>query len=110
MWIHVDVERASREMPDGKTIAHGLLVLSLVPGLAQTIYKVKRRSRALNYGLNRVRYTGQVQVGSRVRTHQTIKAVDVIEGGARITSEHLVEIEGRSRPALVAETLVVMYD
>jgi len=63
-WIHVDVERAKREMPGGKTIAHGYLTLSLVPRLAQTIYRVKNRSRGLNYGSNRIRFTGQAGCAS----------------------------------------------
>ena len=64
-WIHVDVERAKTEMPGGKTIAHGWLTLSLVPRLASTIYRVKNRSRGVNYGANRVRFTGMVPAGSR---------------------------------------------
>ena len=59
-WIHVDVERCKKEMPGGKTIAHGWLTLSLVPRLAATIYRVKQRSRGINYGANRVRFTGPV--------------------------------------------------
>jgi len=59
-WIHVDVERCKKEMPGGKTIAHGWLTLSLVPRLASTIYRVKQRSRGINYGANRVRFTGPV--------------------------------------------------
>jgi acyl dehydratase len=66
-WIHVDVERATREMPGGKTIAHGWLTLSLVPRLASTLYRVKHRSRGINYGANRVRFTGMVPAGSRIR-------------------------------------------
>ncbi len=69
-WIHVDVERAKREMPGGKTIAHGYLTLSLVPRLAATLLRVRKRSRGLNYGSNRVRFTGQVPAGSRVRLRQ----------------------------------------
>src|ERR1700694_540210 len=80
-WIHVDVERAKREMPGGKTIAHGYLTLSLVPRLAQTIYRVKNRSRGLNYGSNRIRFTGQVPAGSRIRLRQKIKAVEPVDGG-----------------------------
>src|SRR3974390_1088899 len=49
-WIHVDVERAKREMPGGKTIAHGYLTLSLVPRLGQTILRVTGITRGLNYG------------------------------------------------------------
>jgi acyl dehydratase len=109
-WIHVDVERARREMPGGKTIAHGYLTLSLVPRLAQTIYRVKKRSRGLNYGSNRIRFTGQVPAGSRIRLRQKIKAVDPVEGGVRITSESTVEVEGTERPALVAETISMQFD
>src|SRR6476659_1734040 len=109
-WIHVDVERAKREMPGGKTIAHGFLTLSLVPRLGQTIYRVKHRSRGLNYGSNRVRFTGQVQAGSRIRLRQKIKSVEPVEGGVRITSENTVEVEGNSRPALVAETISMQFD
>lgn len=110
-WIHVDVERARREMPDGKTIAHGYLTLSLLPRLAATLYRVKKRSRGLNYGSNRVRFTGQVPAGSRIRLHQTIKSVEPVEGGGvRITSESTVEVEGAARPALVAETISMQFE
>ena len=109
-WIHVDVERAKREMPGGKTIAHGYLTLSLVPRLGQTIYRVKHRSRGLNYGSNRIRFTGQVPAGSRIRLRQKIKAVDPVEGGVRITSESTVEVEGATRPALVAEIISMQFD
>ena len=110
-WIHVDVERAKREMPGGKTIAHGYLTLSLVPRLAQTIYRVKNRSRGLNYGSNRIRFTGQVPAGSRIRLRQKIKAVEPVDGGGvRITSESTVEVEGAARPALVAEIISMQFE
>ena len=109
-WIHVDVERAKREMPGGKTIAHGYLTLSLVPRLASTIYRVKSRSRGLNYGSNRVRFTGPVPAGSRIRLTLKIKSVEPVEGGVRVTSESTMEVEGASRPALVAETIGMMFD
>jgi acyl dehydratase len=109
-WIHVDVERAKRDMPGGKTIAHGYLTLSLVPRLGQTIYRVKQRSRGLNYGSNRIRFTGQVPAGSRIRLRQKINSVEPVEGGVRITSENTVEVEGASRPALVAETISMQFD
>jgi acyl dehydratase len=110
-WIHVDVERARREMPGGTTIAHGYLTLSLVPRLAATLVRVKKRSRGLNYGSNRVRFTGQVPAGSRVRLRQTIKSVEPVEsGGVRITSESTMEVEGAARPALVAETISMQFE
>jgi acyl dehydratase len=97
-------------MPGGRTIAHGYLTLSLVPRLGQTIYRVKQRSRGLNYGSNRVRFTGQVPAGSRIRLRQKIKAVDPVEGGVRIISESTVEVEGATRPALVAEIISMQFD
>ena len=110
-WIHVDVERAKREMPGGKTIAHGWLTLSLVPRLASTLYRVKHRSRGLNYGANRVRFTGMVPAGSRIRLRLAIKSVEPVDnGGTRITSEGTMEVEGGARPVLVAETIGVSYE
>src|SRR5690242_17880029 len=110
-WIHVDVERARREMPGGKTIAHGWLTLSLVPRLASTLYRVRTRSRGINYGANRVRFTGMVPAGSRIRLRLKIKAVEAMkDGGTRITNEGTMELEGCDRPVLVAETIGVSYD
>lgn len=109
-WIHVDVERAKQEMPGGKTIAHGFLTLSLVPRLSATIWKIERRSRGLNYGLNKLRFTAPVAEGSRVRLRQKLLAADdVKENGIRMTFENVIEIEGQSQPALIAEGLSIAY-
>ena len=82
----MDVERAKREMPGGKTIAHGYLTLSLLPRLAPTLVKVQKRSRGVNYGSNKVRSTARAR-GARVRLSQTMKSVEPVEGdGVRITS------------------------
>jgi acyl dehydratase len=109
-WIHVDVERARREMPGGKTIAHGYLTLSLVPRLAATLVKVNRVRRGVNYGSNRVRFTGTVPAGSRVRLRLKIAKVEPVEGnGVRVTSEVTMEVEGQDRPALVAEIMGIRY-
>jgi acyl dehydratase len=108
-WIHVDVERARRELPGGTTIAHGYLTLSLVPRLAQTLSRVKKRSRGVNYGSNKVRFINPVPAGARIRLRQRIANVEEIAGGVRVTSEMTVEIEGQSKPALVAETMGVSY-
>src|SRR5579863_3334012 len=72
-WIHVDVERAKREMPGGKTIAHGYLTLSLLPRLSHNVLTIRKRSRGINYGSNKVRFTAPVPAGSRVRLHQMLK-------------------------------------
>jgi len=109
-WIHVDVERAKKEMPGGKTIAHGFLTLSLVAGLSGQTHDIRKRSRGINYGSNKVRFTAPVPAGSRIRLHQSLLKVEDIEGGVRMTFENQVEIEGSPRPALVAETIALAFD
>jgi acyl dehydratase len=109
-WIHVDVARAAREMPGGKTIAHGFLTLALVPRMAATLLHVTRRARGINYGSNKVRFTNAVPAGSRIRLRQRLaEVVEVPGNGVRITSEMTVELEGHERPALVAEVIGVQY-
>ena len=109
-WIHVDVEKAKKEMPGGKTIAHGYLTLSLVPMLTHGISRVKQVSRGINYGSNKVRFTNMVPAGSRVRARQKLIAADPVQGnGIRFTAEITIEIEGQDRPACVAEVMSIKY-
>ena len=109
-WIHVDEERAARELPTKSTIAHGYLTLSLIPMLGADIIKVEKRSRGINYGANKVRFTGMVPAGSRVRLRQSLKAVEDVKGdGVRVISECVMEMDGAERPALVAETIGIYY-
>ena len=108
-WIHIDVERAKRELPNGKTIAHGMLTLSLVTFLGAEIARVKERSRGINYGSNKVRFTAPVPVDSRIRLHRTRDKCEITDGGARLTFGNTIEIEGVDRPALVAETISMVF-
>jgi len=109
-WIHVDVERARREMPGGKTIAHGYLTLSLIPRMAATLLEITRRGRGINYGSNKIRFISPVPAGSRVRLRQRIVNAEEAPGnGIRVTSEMTVEVEGQERPALVAEVIGIRY-
>jgi acyl dehydratase len=109
-WFHVDPERAAREMPGGRTIAHGFLTLSLFAHMSSTIYEIRRRQRGVNYGMNRLRFTAPVAAGSRVRLHETLKAAEAIEGGVRLTLDCTVEIEGEQRPAMLAEMIVLALE
>jgi acyl dehydratase len=106
-WIHVDVERATREL--GHPIAHGYLTLSLLPLLAAEILRVEGATRGINFGANKVRFTNTVPVGSRVRLVQKCLGVEPRAGGKQITMQSTVEIEGHERPALVAETIGITY-
>ena len=103
-WIHVDPVRAA-DGPFGRTIAHGFLTLSLVPEMFATAFDIADVHMGVNYGLNRVRFTAPVPSGSRVRGHFVLKAYEPIEGGAQLTVEVRVELEGSAKPACVAETL-----
>jgi len=108
-WIHIDVERAKKEMPGGKTIAHGYLTLSLLPMLAAQIMRITGVSRGINYGSNKVRFTNMVPVGSRVRAKQKLMSVEARAGGLQLINEMTIEIEGQDRPACVAETISLIY-
>ncbi|WP_308494275.1 MaoC family dehydratase [Microvirga aerophila] len=65
-WIHVDVERAQRELCRGTTIAHGLLTLSFAPVFVRSVMCLEGVKNTLNYGANRIRYLAPVPTGSRV--------------------------------------------
>jgi acyl dehydratase len=106
-WIHVDVDRANREM--GGPIAHGFLTLSLIPFLGKDILKVSGVTRGINYGLNKVRFTNMVKVGSKVRAVQKLLSAEPKAGGMMLTSEVTIEIEGEARPAAVAETVSLIF-
>jgi acyl dehydratase len=108
-WIHVDSARAAAG-PFGGTIAHGYLTLSMVIPLFAELLKVTGISMGINYGVNKVRFTVPVPVGSRVLLHQTLKNVEDIEGGVRMTFDSQIEVEGSSRPALVAENIGLAFD
>jgi acyl dehydratase len=106
-WIHIDVERATREM--GGPIAHGYLTLSLIPFLGAGILRVTGVSRGINYGSEKVRFTNMVRVGKRVRMRQKMISCQPKAGGLQMINECTIEIEGEDRPACVAETISILY-
>ncbi|MGO1118804.1 MaoC family dehydratase [Rhodovibrionaceae bacterium A322] len=105
-WIHVDPERAARELPGGKTIAHGYLSLALIAGLMPQLLNIKQKSATLNYGSNKVRFTAPVVVGSRLRLRSTLTGAEALgEKDIRLTFASMMEVDGSDRPALVAENV-----
>lgn len=106
-WIHVDVDRATREI--GGPIAHGFLTLSLIPFLSAQVMRVTGVVRGINYGSDKVRFTNMVRVGARVRLRQKLLAAEPKAGGLMSKMECAIEIEGESRPACVAETITILY-
>jgi len=108
-WIHVDVERA-KSGPFGGTIAHGFLTLSMLPKFFESSFEIRQTRMGINYGLNRVRFTSVVPVGSRLRARMTLKAAEWIEqGGLQMTWSVTVEREGHDKPVCVAESLSRRY-
>ena len=106
-WIHVDVERANKEM--GGPIAHGYLTLSLIPFLSAGLMPVKGVSRGINYGSDKVRFVNMVKISKRVRLRQKLLGVEPKAGGVQIRNECTIEIEGEAKPACIAETLSLLY-
>ena len=108
-WIHVDTDRAARELPDGKTIAHGYLTLALIPALTGNFIEVENLKRAINFGLNKVRFMAPVPAGARVRARATVTQARQRAGALLLTSEVKIEIEGERKPACVAQTLGMYF-
>jgi acyl dehydratase len=106
-WIHVDPEKAASG-PYGTTIAHGYLTLSLLPVLGQKIFRLDGVKLKVNYGSNKVRYPAPVPVGSKIRAGAEFKSLERTAKGANLLVGYTIEIEGSERPALVAETVVVL--
>jgi acyl dehydratase len=114
-WIHTDPARAAKESPYQATIAHGFLTLSLLPcltesntpGMFENNYPGMRLR--VNYGLEKVRFPAPVICGARLRTRSVVTAVEEVSGGVQITYRITVEIEGKDKPACVAEQLFRLY-
>ena len=108
-WIHIDPDRTNSElgMP---TIAHGFLTLSLVPMLTSKISSIKSVTRGINYGTNKVRFTNMIPVNSNVRAKTKLLEAQPKAGGTQLISEVSIEIEGQDRPAMIAETVSIVFE
>ena len=111
-WIHVDVERAKKEI--GGTIAHGFLTLSLMSAMTMDLMHITGIARALNYGFDKVRFTGVVPSGARVRMRTTVTKIEEKNGGRLMTRTCSVEVQGTDRkmfdkPAIIADWLGLVF-
>jgi acyl dehydratase len=106
-WVHVDLERAKREI--GGPIAHGFLTLSLLPALGGQLLAIPDATRVLNYGVNKVRFPGMARVGCSLRLRQTCVSVCERAGGKELISSCTIEIDGEGRPGCVAETIILVF-
>lgn len=108
-WIHVDEARCEQASPFGKPIAHGFLTLSLIPVLFAEVLEVNNVRMAINYGLNKVRFMTPVPVNASIRLSVKVAGTEPVKGGLKVINTCTVEIEGKTKPACVAEHIVLYY-
>ena len=110
-WIHTDVERCKRESPFGTTIAHGYLTLSLIPKMTKQSFGIRQpMGITINYGSNKVRFVSPVPAGSRIRSRMTLLEVSDVSAGWQVRWLVTVDIEGKEKPACVAEVISRLYE
>ena len=107
-WIHVDPARA-KDGPFGAPIAHGFLTLSLAVTFWTELLEVEGVTTKVNYGLDKVRFVSPVKVGARVRMNAVVAEVTEIAGGYQLTVDQTIEIDGATKPAVVARGLYRFY-
>ena len=106
-WIHVDVERCKRESPFKTPIAHGNLTFCLLSSITRNAdVELPNNRMGVNYGSNRIRFTGVVPVGSRIRgRYKLLEVKDVDPKTILVTWGVTGELEGNEKPVLIAESL-----
>jgi len=110
-WIHVDEERAAKESPFKKTVAHGFMSVAMISKLLEEAFIIKSLKMALNYGLNKVRFPNPMPVNSDLRMHTSVKEIEQLaNNGIKVTFTCIIEIKGQEKPACVAEFLAALYE
>jgi len=105
-WVHVDVEKAKKSLPGGKTIAHGYLTMSLVSQFFYRLIIIENIHSFFNYGINKARFITPVPEGSRIRLQATLtNAEEQPNGSVKVFFNCSVELEGSGKPAYAAELI-----
>ncbi len=107
-WIHVDVARAAREAPGGRSIVHGLYVLSLIPAWQRSLFRIERRGAGLSYGYDRVRFTAPIPVDTPIRLIQTVTGAVPRRLGTRVCLSSTIEVGEAGRPAILADAILLI--
>ncbi len=109
-WVHVDTERAKEQLPDGKTIAHGYLTMSLASKFFFELLSIEGVTTSINYGLNKARFPVAVKSGSQIRMTGSIRQVEEMAGGGtKLFLECIMEVEGEEKPAYVGELITALF-
>lgn len=109
-WIHVDTERAKREQTDGRTIVHGIYVLSLIPKWQRQLFQIENRGVGLSYGYDRTRFVLPVKVNSPIRLTQKIVNVTQHKLGTKIWLDSTIEVEEPGNIAIAAQAILLISD
>ena len=110
MWLHVDVDRCAEQSPFKSTIAHGFLVLSLLPKMrfeGSVINDITGFKHMMNYGSDKLRFLGAVPVDSELHSRSRIADVEVSEHKTKVVMEQCVHVVGSDKPALIYELMFV---
>lgn len=110
LWIHCDIERARRELPGGRTIVHGYLLLAMTTALAHDIWRVASLRGGVLYGLERVRFPRSLPTGSRVRLRQSLRSAEQRPDGWRLAFTNTVEDDTGGRPVCVSEAISILQE
>lgn len=108
-WIHVDAERAATDSPFGGTIAHGALTLSLCTAMVADLVRVRNAKSVINLGFDRVRFSGTVPTGSRLRGSAEVRDVRRIPGGYRVVARMTMSSDRSVRPVCVADQIFAVF-
>ncbi len=109
-WVHIDPQKATNYLPDGKTIAHGYLSMSLVSQFLYQMIHIEEVNSFLNYGINKARFINPVQCGDQIRLHASISQAELQDNGSlKIFINCNMEIKGKNKPAYVAEIISMIF-
>ena len=108
-WIHINKEKAKEQSPFKETIAHGYFCLSLIPKFVYEIWECKNLKLILNYGTEKIRFISPVVCNSYIRANIFVQDAKDYKGGVLLNSKITVEIKNYEKPALVANTLSLLF-
>lgn len=110
-WIHIDEERAKKESPFKKTVAHGFMSVAMISKMLDNAFKIKSLKMGLNYGMNKVRFPNPVLVNSELRMLSSIKEIENLGvSGIKVTFNCIIEIKGQEKPACVVEFIAALFE
>ena len=107
-WIHTDPDRAAKESPFGKPIAHGFLTLSIVPYLWEQIAQINNTKMLINYGIEKLRFNQAVMVENEVRLRVKLQSIVDLRGISKAQLDITLEIKDVKKPAFTG-SLIFLY-